>query len=497
MKKKLLKNSIFLSFIFIFIFYFIFELNYYRHWSSIWDQDLILIHNSLLLNSGLKAEYHDHPGHTLLILLATWINLLEFLNILHFSSYDDLDNVFNLEKEFTNLVIFSRFINFLIAIIFAYLLNIITKLFSIDKFSAFLLICFTISSLCFLNSISHIRTELLSSSLIFLSLIYQLKLIRSHKLKKKYIFLMGFFFLLSIFCKFQSLIIFLFFPLFFSLFKKKKLIIDKKDTQNKALKYFTILFTIFFLFLIWYKYVKGLNILLLPLGLLYFILYLKYLNYYSFKNKSFYSIFIFYFLLGLVTCSLFLFSLKPFHTNNISVIVNFLGTSSMFVQGTNPYLFSADSIIKLLLISANNFSNYLTNIFEFIKYDFLIILIITLVSLFIFKKKLPNKLNLFNFIIILTSIIAIFSVRPILNYVIFIIPIIFIYFSGIFICLKKNIINSILIFLIIFNVFNSFSFIKINKYRNDLNYICGSDMLEDKKFWMQTMRKKVFLNLCK
>ncbi len=169
----------------------------------------------------------------------------------------------------------------------------------------------------------------------------------------------------------------------------------------------------------------------------------------------------------------------------------------MFVQGTNPYLLSVDSIIKLLIISSNNFSNYLMNIFEFIKYDFLIILIITLISLFIFKEKLPNKLNLFNFIIMLTSIIAIFSVRPVLNYVIFIVPIIFIYFSGIFTCLKKNIINSMLIFLIIFNVFNSFSFIKINKHRNDLNYICSSEMLENKNFWMETMRKKVFLNLCK
>ena len=61
-------------------FYYTFELNFFRHWSTTWDQDLILLHNSLLLNSGIKAEYHDHPGHTQILLISLWIDFLELFN---------------------------------------------------------------------------------------------------------------------------------------------------------------------------------------------------------------------------------------------------------------------------------------------------------------------------------------------------------------------------------------------------------------------------------
>jgi hypothetical protein len=56
------------------LFYYIFQLNYYRHWTSIEDQDFTLIHNSLLLNSDIRAEYHEHPGHTQILLMSLWLN---------------------------------------------------------------------------------------------------------------------------------------------------------------------------------------------------------------------------------------------------------------------------------------------------------------------------------------------------------------------------------------------------------------------------------------
>ena len=53
--KKIELKYFFQFFIAIIVIFFVFELNYYRHWTSIEDQDLTLIHNSLLLNSGEKA----------------------------------------------------------------------------------------------------------------------------------------------------------------------------------------------------------------------------------------------------------------------------------------------------------------------------------------------------------------------------------------------------------------------------------------------------------
>ena len=94
----------FQSIILLLIFFYVFELNFYRHWSTIWDQDLIILHNSLLLNSGIKAIYHDHPGHTQILFVSLWINFLDLINVIKFSSYDDLKNILLTEKNFFELV---------------------------------------------------------------------------------------------------------------------------------------------------------------------------------------------------------------------------------------------------------------------------------------------------------------------------------------------------------------------------------------------------------
>lgn len=78
----LLSKYFFQLFIFITLFYLVFQLNYYRHWTSIDDQDLTLLHNSLLLNSGIKSEYQDHPGHTQILIISLWLNFLKLLNII-------------------------------------------------------------------------------------------------------------------------------------------------------------------------------------------------------------------------------------------------------------------------------------------------------------------------------------------------------------------------------------------------------------------------------
>lgn len=205
-----------------FLFYLVFQLNFYRHWSSISDQDLTIIHNSLLLNSGLKAEYHDHPGHTLIYLLSIWLEILNSLSLVSFSSYDDIKNVENLEKDFTKVVIFARLFNFFISFSIIYSISNILKLNKVKRLTRYLLILSFIFSQTFLNSIGHIRTEMLSAGCIFLALLYFLKLINKDHLNRKYILLSGFFVSLSIFCKWQSIFIFVFFPFIILIYKKKK-----------------------------------------------------------------------------------------------------------------------------------------------------------------------------------------------------------------------------------------------------------------------------------
>ena len=176
------------------LFYYIFQLNYYRHWTSVEDQDFTLIHNSLLLNSDIRAEYHDHPGHTQILLMSLWLNFLKLLNLIDVSSYNDLNFYNNDKDKFISLIKYSRFINYFFSVFFAYtfynIFKIITKNKSISYFYTILLI----TSYPVIISIGHLRTELLSAIFIFLSLLYFIKIAHKNNSLRKHIFLIGFFF---------------------------------------------------------------------------------------------------------------------------------------------------------------------------------------------------------------------------------------------------------------------------------------------------------------
>ena len=57
-----------------FLFSYLLLLNFYQfsvqHWSSMLDQDIIIIYNSLLISSGIEQEYRDHPAYTTFLLLG-------------------------------------------------------------------------------------------------------------------------------------------------------------------------------------------------------------------------------------------------------------------------------------------------------------------------------------------------------------------------------------------------------------------------------------------
>ena len=46
-----------------------------RNWSQYADQELTLAYNALLINTGLRQEYYDHPGFFTIRFLAIFINL--------------------------------------------------------------------------------------------------------------------------------------------------------------------------------------------------------------------------------------------------------------------------------------------------------------------------------------------------------------------------------------------------------------------------------------
>ena len=79
-------NKKIINSIYIFLFLTFFTLHFYQlstqHWSGVLDQDLIIIYNSILLNSGIEQEYRDHPAFTTFLLNSFFYKiLLLFLDI--------------------------------------------------------------------------------------------------------------------------------------------------------------------------------------------------------------------------------------------------------------------------------------------------------------------------------------------------------------------------------------------------------------------------------
>lgn len=486
-------------FIIILIFFFVFELNYYRHWSSIQDQDLTLIHNSLLLNSGFKAEYHDHPGHTKILFLSLWINFLDLISFINISSYDSLKVSKNIKNDFIELVTYSRFLNVIVGSLFIYVFYNINKTITINKNSSYLLSILLITSFSFVNSISHIRTELLSATFIMFSFLYLIKLVSKNFLKRKYIFFFGFFLILSIFSKFQSIFVFLFFPIFLSLIQNKKIQMEYIFFEQRKIHIFLSIILFIFIFLIWFKYAKGLNLIFLPIFLLYLYLFLKYLDKKFFNNSKIFFIFLFYFFLGISFSFIFLYVFKPFHTNNISMVVNFFGASSMFVQGSNPYSSNLFEVLKLLNIAFDSFFNYFRITFITYPYNEIIFILISLITFnYNYKNNRKYLKNISMVYLFLIIIIFLFSVRPSKNYLIYFVPFIYIFFNYSIMNIKyKFFINSLIILLIFINFTARLTFIKDNKFLNQEDIVCNEETLSNRNFFYDKMRIEILPFACK
>ena len=50
-----------------------------RHWTSVYDQELILKYNALLFNNGIFIEYLDHPGYFTILFLSLFFKFLSFI----------------------------------------------------------------------------------------------------------------------------------------------------------------------------------------------------------------------------------------------------------------------------------------------------------------------------------------------------------------------------------------------------------------------------------
>ena len=327
----------------VFLFSYLLLFNLYQfseqHWSSILDQDIVIIYNSLLISSGIEQEYRDHPAYTTFLLLG---GIFKFLS-LFFENFTikEVLNSENIDENLQILFIIARILNGFYIFFISYILFKILSEFNIKKNISILII----SSIIFFQDTYEllflIRSEALSILLVLISFYYLLKFIKKKNIK--YSIISGFFFCLSMLAKIY--VIFLYFtflislPFFIRYFSKKKLEY-KKNYYNLSYIFLLTFFAgyLYFQFVLGVNFLKELNdpryyithnidVFLLFIFIIFYSLFIKYLSTKKIVNHSEIVLIISSVLVGFVLCVLFvlfldLINLIPFNKLNILRLTN-------------------------------------------------------------------------------------------------------------------------------------------------------------------------------
>ncbi len=507
LNKSHYERYIYLLILLISSFYVVIALDLSRHWSSMIDMDIVVVYNSLLLNSGLKSEYFDQPSHTLLLINSYFYSLLDLINLIKVSNYNEIINSNNLPNDYQNLFFYSRLLNGFFIFCFSYLFFKIGQLFDVDNFLIFLIVLLFIFSNSILNIAGILRTEITSALFLYTSLYFFQKSIIENNKKKIYLILLTFFMVLSVFSKYLSLFVFCFLPLLTFFFKNELKINYENFKRNKyentkilAFINFSSLIVLIFLY---QRYTEGfINYFFIPIIILSFIITF-YIYKKIFRNNFDTALNLFYLNIGLAL-GFFLLLTKPFSTTNIGIVFNGIGFATTYnYTGANPYGNDLIDKIYLLLkeIQFKNIKFIKDNYFQ-INVDgfFLALNIIGLIYFFI-KKNYYKFLNILIVLFIFLLLSLILSLRPSANYLIFITPLlifnIFYVFSNINFE-KKFIVRSInLIFIIL--VLSNLN-VKNTQLHKCINYNCCENPEDRSIFirdWQRRFTQEFIVKICK
>jgi len=495
---KLFLNKLLLLFIVILSVFFTFALNFHNHWSGNLE-DFTQVYNGLILNSGIKAEFHDHPGHSLIYLISLWLNFLDFISLIEFSNFNEIYNIKNVSEELNKVVAYSKFLNLIFLFSFLLVFFKFLKIFSNDKTLKLLFVLIILTSDALLTSIDMLKAEFLSAISIFTSFYFITEFLNK-KPKRKYILFSGFFLCLAIFAKFQAIFVIFFLPFIFLYRNKKIFKFEALYYENKYILIFNLIMMLSALFLIYIKYVKGINYFFIPTIVLYFFFLTYFIEKLFFENKI-KLLFFNYFLLGFYFCVLFLIAFKPFHTNNLNVIINGFGQANMFIQGKNPYSSDINIFSDIILLSITSFS-FIFKLF-FFKFSLMTIsgiIILLLIPIYIFYKDYKKLIFCLGTVFVIISICFFFSVRPRLHYTIYIAPIIF---CSLFILLnsfsQKNLIYCLIIFTLLINTPNVFKKVKTSMNQTSYQLACIKEINSSGGYmywWHKKIDKEFLIKAC-
>jgi len=241
-------KKITLYIVFFYFFLLSFSQFYNQHWTSILDQDPIIIYNSLLISSGFEQEYRDHPAYTTFLILGGIFKLLSIF----FENFklNELLLSDNIDQKFQLLFYISRIINTFCIFLSIFLLSKILEELKTKKITSIICIMFASFFLATYELLYLIRSEIISLMLLLVSIYYFLKFIKKENLI--YSIFCGIFFALAILAKVQIIfLIFIFIVsipfLFIYLKDNLDISVNKKFYSYKTGIFIISIFIVFFL----------------------------------------------------------------------------------------------------------------------------------------------------------------------------------------------------------------------------------------------------------
>ena len=493
-----------------------------QHWSSITDQDMIIIFNSLLIYSDIDQNYTHHPAFTTFLILGGLFKILSIffegftlIEILNSNDIDQkLQNLFGIARILNSFFVFS-----FIFLIFKILKDLNLKPI-ITIFSTFLILTFiNVYELLFL-----VRNEIVSVLFCLLGFNLLIRYVK-HKKTKIYCFFSGVFFCLALLAKIQVIFLLFFliilFPFLFYFFEITILF------SFIFIGYF--IFEVFFGFSILSSYVDKVISLphyIDPILFLIFIIFYFLLLYYLSQNGKIdlrevlsanYLI-----LFGIIFCSIFfifldLIGLIRFHEINIFFLTNPIHSMSWHTWKIFDLDYTGQFDFKNLiekfgpLLSMNyklwinkNFTFEIANILIGIQdfFRFIYILICSLLLLFVLLIKKNKKITsiIFPLFIGVLVLIISFSIRNSVGYNIYFYPLYLI-----IIALGINLIESKKFILAIFSIIFISSLTEFYLMRdfyggmftreNRIYHICAIDHWKNSKNYVEKMNEKRFISL--
>lgn len=505
--------SIFIFFL-VLTFYLANKINFERHWTSFYDQEVTLAYNALLFNSGILQEYIDHSGFFTILFLSIFLKIINFLNLLSAYKFSVFNDNHNIDLDLQNIIFFTRIFSAFCVAFFLMISFFLINHFSKNKIFSVLLCIVIFFSIGTILQISQLRTELISMIFLLLSAI---NLIFFFKVENNFRVYNIIFFFLFLFCsilnKSQT---FFYIPciLLLAYFSSSKLSSLNLNIKNffflkKKKTLYILLFIIFFYIILkqFTSYNPFSRAILNIIFLISNVVLINFFFYFCLKNKN---VKIYENLAAvnfLIITIFFLFkSILFIHpsTNEEAFRNTFTNIMNVFTY-TKYYddiltIVDGPKYINILItfkkIIFNTFAMFKIKLNNINYYSYLIFL--NLFLSYFFKNELKSKKIIFNIICIFIFfyISSINELRGALQYRIFSDFFLILSFAnfGNLIKLKKNIllVSFLIFFSIALNKNNIVTYINSIKIDN-INQLCNDSYFDD---WHKRIAKNDFVKFC-